>query len=70
MMPPENAHQTPSLEKGAYQHFLATREEILKYKWVASEEAGYDIGFEAGLLGWRAHQKKTSTEKSTGRKNT
>lgn len=35
-----------------YQHFLAEREEILKHKWIESEKAGKDIGFERALLDW------------------
>ena len=32
--------------------FLDEREEILKHKWIESEKAGYDIGFERALLDW------------------
>lgn len=39
-------------EQSPYRAFLATREKILKFKWVESEKAGRDIGFEAALLGW------------------
>lgn len=35
-----------------YQDFLAEREEILKHKWIESEKAGYDIGFERALTDW------------------
>ncbi len=35
-----------------YQEFLAEREEILKHKWLESEKAGHDIGFEKALLDW------------------
>lgn len=35
-----------------YQEFLAEREEILRHKWIESEKAGYDIGFERALLDW------------------
>ena len=35
-----------------YQEFLAEREEILKHKWIESEKAGEDIGFERALLTW------------------
>ncbi len=35
-----------------YQEFLAEREEILKHKWIESEKAGIDIGFEKALLDW------------------
>jgi len=33
-----------------YQCFLEEREEILKHKWIESEKAGKDIGFEKALL--------------------
>lgn len=35
-----------------YQEFLAEREEILKHKWIESEKAGYDIGFERAHTDW------------------
>jgi hypothetical protein len=35
-----------------YQEFLAERTEILKHKWIESEKAGYDIGFEKALIQW------------------
>ncbi|MEP6776811.1 MAG: hypothetical protein ABI944_00045 [Chthoniobacterales bacterium] len=35
-----------------YKEFLAEREEILKHKWIESEKAGADIGFERALLDW------------------
>ena len=35
-----------------YREFLAEREEILKHKWLESEKAGKDIGFERALLDW------------------
>jgi hypothetical protein len=35
-----------------YQEFLAEREEILKHKWIESQKAGYDIGFERALTDW------------------
>jgi len=35
-----------------YKEFLAEREEILCHKWLESEKAGYDIGFERALLDW------------------
>ncbi len=58
-----------------YQEFLAERAEILRHKWIESEKAGHDIGFEKALLdwivkhraGWRAlRQAKPST---SGRPN-
>ena len=35
-----------------YKEFLAEREEILRHKWIESEKAGHDIGFEKALLDW------------------
>jgi hypothetical protein len=48
----------PVLERSSlYQEFLAEREEILKHKWLESEKAGKDIGFERALLDWiRQHR--------------
>ena len=49
-----------------YKEFLAEREEILKHKWIESEKAGYDIGFEKALLDWivkhRAHWREKRKE--------
>lgn len=35
-----------------YQEFQAQREEVLKHKWIESEKAGRDIGFERALTDW------------------
>lgn len=35
-----------------YREFLAEREEILRHKWLESEKAGRDIGFERALVDW------------------
>ncbi|MDF1824319.1 MAG: DUF4032 domain-containing protein [Verrucomicrobiales bacterium] len=35
-----------------YQEFLAEREEILRHKWLMSEKAGADVGFDSALLDW------------------
>jgi len=35
-----------------YREFQAEREEILKHKWIESEKAGRDIGFERALTDW------------------
>ena len=39
-------------QSSLYQEFLAEREEILKHKWIESEKAGFDIGFERALTDW------------------
>ena len=41
------------LEKSSlYQQYLAERKEVLRYKWLESERAGRDIGFERALMDW------------------
>ena len=48
-----------------YREFQAQREEILRHKWLESEKAGRDIGFEKALVDWVAHHRagwKTSRQ--------
>lgn len=40
-----------------YKEFQAEKEEILKYKWIESERAGHDIGFERALVEWITHHR-------------
>ena len=57
-----------------YAEFLAEREEILKHKWLESEKAGQDIGFERALLdwirkhrdSWRMSRRTTASKVSNG----
>lgn len=42
-----------------YREFLAEREEILRHKWIESEKAGRDIGFERALLDWMLKHRTT-----------
>lgn len=44
--------QSIMMNSSLYREFLAEREEILRHKWIESEKAGYDIGFERALLDW------------------
>lgn len=48
------AHSSGDLVRNSslYREFQAEREEILKHKWIESEKAGYDIGFERALTDW------------------
>ncbi|GAB4253332.1 MAG: hypothetical protein OHK005_20600 [Candidatus Methylacidiphilales bacterium] len=50
----ETLHSPDQLLKNSvlYKEFLAEREEILRHKWIESEKAGHDIGFERALLDW------------------
>ncbi len=55
-----NEDQDALLQKSAiYREFLAEREEILKHKWIESEKAGHDIGFERALLDWIVKYRST-----------
>ena len=59
-------------ESSLFQEFIAERDEILRHKWIESEKAGYDIGFEKALLEWvirhrsgwleRRHRSKIMSE--------
>ena len=52
-MSPSEADQAQFVKESAlYKEFLAERAEILKHKWIESEKAGYDIGFERALTDW------------------
>ena len=60
----------PELVKNSllYLEFLAERDEILRHKWIESEKAGLDIGFERALVdwtikhrhAWRKHRNKAT----------
>lgn len=60
-----------------YREYLAEREEILRHKWIESEKAGRDIGFERALLdwiikyrsGWRDVRAKHSPPSGTGERS-
>ncbi len=79
VMSDENKNQTPASDllknSSLYREFQAEREEILKHKWIESEKAGHDIGFERALLdwirkhrdNWRASRRaQTDTERRAG----
>ncbi len=50
----DETKEPPDLLKNSslYREFQAEREEILKHKWIESEKAGRDIGFERALTDW------------------
>jgi hypothetical protein len=53
-------------KSGLYKDFQEERDEILKYKWVESEKAGYDIGFERALTDWTIkHRSKWRKSRQT-----
>lgn len=39
-------------QNSLYSKYLDLRDEILKHKWLESEKAGKDIGFEYALIDW------------------
>ena len=41
-----------------YQYYKKELNEILKHKWIESEKAGKDIGFEKALLDWILNNRK------------
>ena len=56
-----------------YKEFQAEREEILRHKWIESEKAGRDIGFEQALTDWiikhRANWRKNRQAAATSQAN-
>jgi hypothetical protein len=60
---PQNASMSQTLTPGShgtdlvrksslYREFEAEKEEIMKHKWIESQKAGHDIGFERALTDW------------------
>ncbi len=41
-----------------YKEFQAEREEILKHKWIESEKACHDIGFDQALVDWMVNHRQ------------
>ena len=53
-----------------YREFQAEREEILKHKWIESEKAGKDIGFERALTDWIVkHRSKWRRNRQSGHRS-
>ncbi len=64
MDPGRDRGSTESVNNSAlYKEFLAERREILRHKWIESEKAGYDIGFERALIDWVVKYRSTWREK-------
>ena len=62
--PPRGADSTELVNNSAlYKEFSAERREILCHKWIESEKAGYDIGFERALIDWVVKYRSTWREK-------
>ena len=53
-----------------YREFQAERDEILRHKWIESEKAGHDIGFERALTDWiMKHRSKWRKSRQMGMMN-
>jgi len=50
-----------------YREFLAEREEILRHKWIESEKAGIDVGFEEALTGWMLKHRSAMAQTPASR---
>jgi len=46
-----------------YKKFASERDEILRHKWLESEKAGVDIGFEKALLSWLIQHSQACQER-------
>ncbi|MBI3877938.1 MAG: hypothetical protein HY300_18585 [Verrucomicrobia bacterium] len=54
-----------------YREFQAEREEILRHKWLESEKAGFDVGFERALTDWIVkHRSKWRRARQTSQSQT
>ncbi len=63
-MPAAEVEQSQFVKNSVlYKEFLAEREEVLKHKWIESEKAGMDIGFEKALLDWIVKHRSSWREK-------
>lgn len=49
---------TSAQKTSLYQEFLAERDEIMRHKWVMSETASGDVGFEAALVDWTINHRE------------
>ncbi|MBP83929.1 MAG: hypothetical protein CMO61_08780 [Verrucomicrobiales bacterium] len=53
----ENTTDSLLTSSSLYQEFLAERDEIYRHKWLKSEEAGLDVGFETALVDWTVNHR-------------
>ena len=74
-MEPANEETSSFLRKSLlYKELREEHEEVLRHKWLESEKAGHDIGFEQALIDWivkyrsvwRAKKKKHPDEDERG----
>ncbi len=41
-----------------YRYYQRELNEVLKHKWIESEKAGRDVGFNVALVDWIRHHRK------------
>jgi hypothetical protein len=58
----ESEQQQPFEHSAVIQGFQEERDEILRFKWLESEKAHQDIGFERALLRWIIQHRPTWLE--------
>ncbi len=44
-------------KNSVFKQYMAERDEIEKHKWLESEKAGKDIGFEKALMSWISYHR-------------
>ena len=70
-MAPSSANEKLLKSSTLYREFLAERAEIVAHKWVLSEKAGTDVGFEAALTDWMVkHRSEWRKRRLVARQNT
>lgn len=54
----ECCHNNSLLAQSSFfRELVAEREEIMRHKWIESEKAGRDIGFNQALVNWLVHHR-------------
>ena len=69
-MPKSSANEELLKNSTLYREFLAEREQIVAHKWVLSEKAGIDVGFEGALTDWMLkHRSEWRKRRQVARQN-
>ena len=69
-MPKSSTNVALLKNSSLYREFLTEREEIVAHKWVLSETAGTDVGFEAALTDWMVkHRSEWRKRRHVARQN-
>lgn len=54
---PESLSRLIARQSSLFREMLAEREEILRHKWLLSERAGCDVGFDTAAYDWISHHR-------------